>query len=126
MEARVVPFIEDMPAAYEWADVVLCRAGASTIAELAAVGIASILVPYPYAVDDHQTANARYLSASGAAVLMQQNELSAASLAALLRQLCADRGRLLKMAVLAHQQARTDATEQVARACVDVAQQGAA
>ncbi len=72
VEAKVEAFIDDMPSAYEWADLVICRAGAMTVFELAAAGIASVLVPYPYAVDDHQTVNAGYLEAAGAAIVKQQ------------------------------------------------------
>ncbi|MEI2783550.1 MAG: undecaprenyldiphospho-muramoylpentapeptide beta-N-acetylglucosaminyltransferase [Candidatus Competibacter sp.] len=92
--ARLTPFIEDMADAYGWADLVLCRAGALTIAELAAAGVGSILVPFPFAVDDHQTANARFLEQGGAALVRQQAELTAESLAAILRELLGDRARL--------------------------------
>ena len=81
VQANCVAFIEDMAGAYEWADLVICRAGALTVAELAAAGVASILVPFPHAVDDHQTANARFLANAGAAILLPQNELSAEKLA---------------------------------------------
>lgn len=78
--ARVEPFIDDMAAAYTWADVVICRAGASTVAELAAVGLASLLVPYPHAVDDHQSHNGCFLADKGAATLIRQSEFSAQTL----------------------------------------------
>ena len=120
--ARVVPFIEDMAEAYGWADLVLCRAGAMTIAELAAAGVGAILVPYPHAVDDHQTHNARYLADAGAALLIQQQELHAENLATLLGELGADRARLLKMAQAARALAKPDATERVARACLEQCQ----
>lgn len=116
--ARVEPFIEDMAQAYAWADLVLCRAGAMTIAELASVGVAAILVPYPHAVDDHQTDNARYLSSADAAILIQQTDLTAAGLSALIRELAADRPRLLRMAEAARALAMPAATEQVARLCL--------
>ena len=77
VEARIDPFIDDMAEAYGWADLVICRSGALTVAELAAAGVGAVLVPFPYAVDDHQTANGRYLADAGAAVLVQQRELSA-------------------------------------------------
>ena len=80
VKARVVPFIDDMASAYAWAHVVICRAGASTIAELAAVGLASVLVPYPYAVDDHQYDNGCFLADKGAAVLMRQSDFSVQTL----------------------------------------------
>jgi UDP-N-acetylglucosamine--N-acetylmuramyl-(pentapeptide) pyrophosphoryl-undecaprenol N-acetylglucosamine transferase len=79
VQADCVAFIDDMAAAYQWADLVLCRAGALTVAELAATGVASVLVPFPYAVDDHQTANARFLSLAGGAILLPQSELTAGS-----------------------------------------------
>lgn len=74
---RVVPFIEDMSTAYQWADLVVCRAGALTLAELAAVGVGSILIPFPYAVDDHQTVNAQPFVAAGAAILIAEKEVTA-------------------------------------------------
>src|SRR5690606_33129088 len=80
--ASVVEFIDDMAGAYRQADLLVCRSGAMTIAEIAAIGVASVLVPYPHAVDDHQTGNARFLSGNGAAVLMPQSELAAEGLAA--------------------------------------------
>ncbi len=121
VEARVVPFIEDMAEAYAWADLVLCRAGAMTIAELAAVGVAAILVPYPHAVDDHQTGNAHYLCDAGAGILIQQDDLSAAGLSAMLKEFSADRARLLRMAQAARALAKPDATRQVAQHCLAAA-----
>lgn len=118
---RLTPFIEDMADAYGWADLVLCRAGALTIAELAAVGVGSILVPFPFAVDDHQTANARFLERAGAALVHQQAELSPEGLAALLRGLLGDRARLLAMAEAARRLAKIEAAEQVATACLEQA-----
>lgn len=82
--AQCVEFIDDMPKAYEQADLVVCRAGALTIAELTAAGLGALLVPYPHAVDDHQTANARFMAQAGAALLLPQNELTAAKLADIL------------------------------------------
>lgn len=121
LEARVVPFIEEMAEAYAWADLVLCRAGALTIAELAAVGVPALLVPYPHAVDDHQTANARWLVEAGAAELIPQPLLSAARLTEHLQQLACDRERLLAMAEAARRVARPCATEQVGRECLRLA-----
>ena len=123
IEARIEPFIEDMAAAYAWADLVICRAGALTIAELAAAGVGSILVPYPYAVDDHQTANAAYLEQAGAAITVQQRDLTASLLAGLLQDMHTQRERLLAMAEAARAQAKTDATEIVAQRCM-LAMQG--
>jgi len=115
--ARVDPFIEDMAKAYGWADLVVCRAGALTIEELASVGVASILVPYPFAVDDHQTYNGRFLEKQGAAKLIQQSALSPQALANILLELSADRDRLLKMAEAAFGVASRDALNKVTRVC---------
>jgi len=119
--AEITPFIEDMAAAYEWADLVICRSGALTVAELAAAGIASIMVPYPYAVDDHQTANAKYLSDAGAAVLMPQDEMTKESLSDLLDNLCMNRKKLIEMSLKARNQAKPKATEEVAAICAKLA-----
>jgi UDP-N-acetylglucosamine--N-acetylmuramyl-(pentapeptide) pyrophosphoryl-undecaprenol N-acetylglucosamine transferase len=115
--ARLVPFIEDMAAAYAWADLVICRAGALTISELAATGVGAILVPFPAAVDDHQTRNAEYLASEDAAVLIADRELAPARLERELRTLCAGRGRLLAMAERARLLARSGAAEALAGAC---------
>jgi UDP-N-acetylglucosamine--N-acetylmuramyl-(pentapeptide) pyrophosphoryl-undecaprenol N-acetylglucosamine transferase len=120
-DARVTAFIEDMAAAYAWADVVVCRAGAMTIAELAAAGIAAILVPFPHAADDHQTANARFLETRDAALLVPQPEFTPARLAELLTSLAANRTLVLRLAVNARACATTDATEAVAQLCREVA-----
>ncbi len=116
--ARLTPFIDDMAEAYGWADLVLCRAGALTIAELAAAGVGALLVPFPFAVDDHQTANAGFLAREGAALLCPQADLSAERLAAQLREWLGDRDRLLGMAQAARRLAQVDAAEQVAQACL--------
>lgn len=113
VRADVAAFITDMPAAYAGADVVICRSGASTIAELSAAGCASVLVPFPFAVDDHQTANARYLVDAGAAVLMPEQALSPESLAAQLNILLADRSALIRMAEAARRKAWVTATEDI-------------
>jgi UDP-N-acetylglucosamine--N-acetylmuramyl-(pentapeptide) pyrophosphoryl-undecaprenol N-acetylglucosamine transferase len=117
--ADLQPFIEDMAQAYAAADVVICRAGAITVAELAAVGVPAILVPFPFAVDDHQTMNARYLADAGAAILIQQRDLSPERLAETLRGLT--RGRLLEMAEKARALGKPDATRAVAEACMELA-----
>ena len=117
--AKTPAFIENMAAAYAEADLVVCRAGATTVAEIAAAGVASVLVPYPHAVDDHQTANARFLADAGAAVLLPQSELSAERLAGLLAGF--DRVRLRDMARRARSLARPDATSSVAMACAELA-----
>ncbi len=121
IEARVVPFIDDMAAAYAWADLCLCRAGALTLAELTAAGLGALLVPYPHAVDDHQTANARWLTEAGAAELMPESTLDAAALAARLQALSEDRAAVVAMAEAARAQARVDAAEVVASGCLEVA-----
>lgn len=120
IEAEVDTFIEDMAGAYTWADIVVARAGAITVAELAACGAAAILVPYPYAVDDHQSANARYLTDAGAAILMPEDDLTPASLAERLRALGSDRAALIDMAVRARGLALPAATERVASHCLEL------
>lgn len=117
--ASLVDFIDDMACAYADADLVIARAGAMTVAELAAVGVASILVPFPHAVDDHQTINARYLADAGAARLVAQSELTPPALAALLRE--SERGRCAEQARIARSLARADAAAQVADACEELA-----
>jgi len=117
VKADVSPFITDMAQAYADADLVICRAGALTVSELAAVGVAAILVPFPAAVDDHQTANAQYLVREGAAVLIPDRDLTPARLAAELKQLCLGRGKLLAMAERARLVAKPRAAEDLAAAC---------
>ena len=119
VQADVRAFLDDMANQYAQADVVICRAGALTIAELAAAGVASVLVPFPFAVDDHQTHNARFLSEHGAAILLPQKELSAEKLAQLLQEL--DRENLLAMAQAARSLAKPDATQHVAQVCTTLA-----
>jgi UDP-N-acetylglucosamine--N-acetylmuramyl-(pentapeptide) pyrophosphoryl-undecaprenol N-acetylglucosamine transferase len=121
VEAQVVAFEEDMAGAYAWADLVICRAGALTIAELAAAGVGSLLVPYPHAVDDHQTRNARFLTDAGAAELIAEERLDPGELSGRLKALLADPERLLGMAQAARGMARPEATDVVARACLEVA-----
>ena len=117
VEAEVSEFIDDMAEAYGWADLVICRSGALTVAELAAAGLASLLVPYPHAVDDHQTRNAAYLVEGGAALFEPQGRLTAEGLAGELQGLLADRSRLLEMAMAARRLAHPRATEKVADLC---------
>jgi UDP-N-acetylglucosamine--N-acetylmuramyl-(pentapeptide) pyrophosphoryl-undecaprenol N-acetylglucosamine transferase len=121
VRAQVVSFIEQMDEAYGWADLVVSRAGAMTVCELAAVGVASILVPFPYAVDDHQTFNARYLANAGAAILVPQADLSVARLSSLFSELSSARKRVLAMARAARELAVPDATRRVANLCVEAA-----
>lgn len=118
VKADCVAFIEDMAGAYAWADLVICRAGALTVAELAAAGVASILIPFPHAVDDHQSGNARFLANAGAAILLPQAELTPQKLA-LVRNLT--REQLLQMAEKARALAKPEATAAVARACLELA-----
>jgi UDP-N-acetylglucosamine--N-acetylmuramyl-(pentapeptide) pyrophosphoryl-undecaprenol N-acetylglucosamine transferase len=117
--AEVVAFIDDMARRYGDADLIICRAGASTIAELAAAGIASVLVPYPHAVDDHQSANARFLAARGAALLIPQREFTAQRLSEVLAGYTRD--RLLVMAQAARAAAKPEATRAVAEICLELA-----
>ncbi|WP_283745636.1 undecaprenyldiphospho-muramoylpentapeptide beta-N-acetylglucosaminyltransferase [Sideroxydans sp. CL21] len=117
-KADIRPFLDDMATQYAHADVLICRAGALTIAELAAAGVASVLIPLPIAVDDHQTHNARFLSERGAAVLLPQKELSGEKLAQLLRGF--DREKLLVMAQAARNQAKPEATQTVAKVCAEL------
>jgi UDP-N-acetylglucosamine--N-acetylmuramyl-(pentapeptide) pyrophosphoryl-undecaprenol N-acetylglucosamine transferase len=124
VQASVEPFIDDMPAAYAWADLVVCRSGASTVAELAAAGCAALLVPFPAAVDDHQTRNGEFLVAAGAAVIAQERDLDAAKLAALLSGLLGDRPRLIRMAQAARARAVPDAVEKIVAQCLASAQAG--
>lgn len=112
-------FIDDMAAMYRWADVVICRSGALTVAELSAVGVASVLVPFPHAVDDHQTWNAHYLSDAGAAVLIPQTEFTVDKAVALLKGL--NREQCLAMAVKARALGKPEATATVAAICMEQA-----
>jgi len=119
LTAEVKPFLEDMAKYYAWADVVICRAGALTIAELAAAGVASILVPFPFAVDDHQTGNAKFLSEKGAAILMPQYEFTPLRLAKVLEEMT--REKALKMAQAARALAQPAAALCVANVCRELA-----
>ncbi|MGI9333944.1 MAG: undecaprenyldiphospho-muramoylpentapeptide beta-N-acetylglucosaminyltransferase [Gammaproteobacteria bacterium] len=121
VEADVCAFIEDMAEAYGWADVVVCRAGAMTVTELSAAGVASVLVPFPFAVDDHQTLNARALERAGAALLVPQVELTSGHLAGVLTQLAKSRTRLVQMAEAARRLAMPDAAAAVGRCCLELA-----
>jgi len=121
IEAKVEAFIEDMAAAYAWADVVICRSGALTVAELAVVGVASVLVPFPYATDDHQTSNAKYLADAGAAILMPQDSLQPGKLTGLLADFYQQRELLLEMACRARELAIPDAARRVASLCLQAA-----
>jgi UDP-N-acetylglucosamine--N-acetylmuramyl-(pentapeptide) pyrophosphoryl-undecaprenol N-acetylglucosamine transferase len=119
--AEVVPFVDDMAAAYAWADLAVCRAGALTVAELAAAGLGAVLVPFPHAVDDHQTRNAEALVAAGAAELIQERDLDITRLAQRLDALLHDRAQLRAMAAAARTLAKPDAAATIADACLEVA-----
>lgn len=121
VSAEVSAFIDDMAGAFGWADLAVCRAGASTIAELAAAGCPALLVPYPHAVDDHQTRNAAYLVDAGGAQLIQEPDLTPSRLAAILSGLLSDRGRLLRMASATRAVAWPDAAGMIASVCEEVA-----
>lgn len=121
VDANLLPFIDDMAGQYAACDLVLCRAGALTVSELAAGGVASILVPYPYAVDDHQTGNARFLSNNQAAVLLPQPMLNPDKLAEILMNMT--REQLPAMAIAARQSAKPDAAQKVAQICMDLSRE---
>ena len=114
VQASVEPFIADMAEAFAWADLVVCRSGASTLAELCAVGVGSVLVPFAAAVDDHQTRNAEYLVERGAAVLLKQDETLATQLEGVLRDLSENSARRMQMAHAARALAKVDAAERIA------------
>ena len=118
VEAELLPFIDDMAGAYAWADLAVCRAGALTIAELQAAGLGALLIPFPSAVDDHQTRNAAGLVASGAARLIPEKDLNAAVLGDLIAELTGSRQKLLAMAEAARAAAVTDAAARIADFCI--------
>jgi UDP-N-acetylglucosamine--N-acetylmuramyl-(pentapeptide) pyrophosphoryl-undecaprenol N-acetylglucosamine transferase len=115
VQADLTPFIDDTASAYAEADLVICRAGASTVTEIAAIGAAALFVPFPFAVDDHQTSNAKFLVEAGGGWLVQQRDLTPESLADMLRK--TDRAALLQRAVAAKRMEKTQATEQMVAAC---------
>jgi UDP-N-acetylglucosamine--N-acetylmuramyl-(pentapeptide) pyrophosphoryl-undecaprenol N-acetylglucosamine transferase len=121
VEASVEPFIDDMAQAYAWADLIVCRAGALTLAEIAAAGCGAVLVPYPHAVDDHQTRNADAFVAAGAALRIGESEATSERLHAELQGLLADRARLLAMAEAARGLSRPDAAARIADCCLEAA-----
>ncbi len=114
IDAQLVAFIDDIAAAYQWADMVICRSGAMTVSEVAVAGIPAILIPLPHAIDDHQTANAKYLSECGAAILLAQNELTDETLLFAINKL---KKSLKKMSKAAKKQAKPEATRLVAEIC---------
>lgn len=113
IKADLVPFVKEMAAAYEWADLVLCRAGALTVSELCAAGVGAILVPLPWAVDDHQTANATYMTAHHAAVCVKQDELTSDRLASMIKQYTQAPEQCLKMAEAAYQLRQVQVAEKI-------------
>ena len=121
IDAKIEPFIEDMAAAYAWADVVICRAGALSIAELAAAGVASVLIPFAQAVDDHQTVNAQFLVQEKAAILLPENELTVEKLVEIITKLRDNRPLLTIMGEHARRVAKLDATQHVATICLTIA-----
>ncbi len=118
INARVDSFIDDMCDAYEWADMVVCRSGALTVSELAAVGLGAVLVPYPSAVDDHQTLNARFMVDAKAAVLIQQHDLTPEILATEISKCATDRQLVVDRATKARSLARPDATDELVNSCL--------
>ena len=117
ISVEVTDFIEDMASAYAWADVVVCRAGALTVSEVAAAGVAALFIPFPHAVDDHQTRNAEYLVENGAALLVQESQTDARKLANVLSPLVGDRARLVSMASRGRAAAVPDSADRVAGLC---------
>ena len=125
VDAQVTAFIEDMAEAYGWADLIICRAGALTVSELAAVGLGAVLVPYPNAVDDHQTYNAEYLVAAGAALRIADRDFTPPRLASELQRFGSDRTALLRMAESARALARPDAAQELLRTCLALEREAA-
>jgi UDP-N-acetylglucosamine--N-acetylmuramyl-(pentapeptide) pyrophosphoryl-undecaprenol N-acetylglucosamine transferase len=119
VQAELTPFIEDTAQAYAYADLIVCRAGASTVTEIAAVGAAAVFVPFPFAVDDHQTANAKFLVDAGGGWLVQQRDLSPDWLARLIQD--TPRAQLIRCAVAAKRMRKTHATEEMVKACEELA-----
>lgn len=118
VSARIDAFIHDMQEAYAWADLVICRAGAITVAELSVAGVGAIFIPYPYAVDDHQTANASALVNAGAALMIAEKELTAESLATMLQDLLTNRTKLRSFAKATGAFAKPQAASDVAKVCI--------
>lgn len=119
--AKVSAFIDDMAEAYAWADLVICRSGALTVAEIAAAGLGAILVPYPYAVDDHQSHNAAMLVDAGAARLITDAQLDAEKVAQLVKHFAENRASLITMAMAARKVAKAGSAQLIAKRCLEVA-----
>ncbi len=122
LEPRLDEFIEDMAAAYGWADLVICRAGALTVAELAAAGIGAVLIPFPHAIDDHQMKNAMSFASQGAGIVIPESELDPERLARELTTLLSDHQALVRLAERARAQAKPRAAEILADACLELAE----
>lgn len=122
VEAQVHPFIEKMEKVYEWADIVICRAGALTISELCAVGLGAILIPFPFAVDDHQTANASFMVKNNAAYLIPQAQLTEEGLIAILKEFQKERKKCFLMAQSAYKSRKIDAAENILKVCEEICQ----
>lgn len=114
-QVKVMPFIDDMAAAYQWADMIICRSGAMTVSEVAAAGLPAIFVPLPHAIDDHQTANARYLTDGGASILLAQRDFNKSSLSTAIKQV---KDSLQKMSMATKNKAKLNAAEMVANVCI--------
>jgi UDP-N-acetylglucosamine--N-acetylmuramyl-(pentapeptide) pyrophosphoryl-undecaprenol N-acetylglucosamine transferase len=121
VSAEVVPFIGHMDEAYGWADFAICRAGALTVAELTSAGLGSLLIPFPFAIDDHQTVNGQLLVDQGAALMQAQADLTPTLLAEQIKALCGDSERRMQMAVNARELAKAGAAERVADVCLEIA-----
>ena len=121
MAATVTQFIDDMPRAYEWADLAICRAGALTVSEIATVGLPSVLIPFPYAVDDHQYANGHYLAAQGGAELIREQDLSHHKLIAIIDRYINNRSLLIDMAQNAQRLAKPQALSAIVDVCAQLA-----
>jgi UDP-N-acetylglucosamine--N-acetylmuramyl-(pentapeptide) pyrophosphoryl-undecaprenol N-acetylglucosamine transferase len=122
VRVKLMPFIDNMAEAFAWADLVICRSGAMTVSELAVAGLPAIFIPFPFAIDDHQTANAKWMADAGAAILMPQNEMSIEKLKLIISELNADRMKLKQMKNKAAALGIHDATSRVANYCVELAQ----
>lgn len=120
IDVTLQPFIKDMAEAYRWADIVICRAGALTVAELCAAGLPAVLVPYPFAVDDHQTANAQFMVKAGAAQLIQQSELTESKLTAIVEEFIASKPKRLAMANAAYGLRKVKVVETIHQICEEI------
>jgi len=119
LEGDIRAFIDDMPSLYATSDLVICRSGAMTVSEIASCGVASCLIPFPYAIDDHQTENAKFLANADAAILLPQSELNPRDLASMIQNF--SRNDLREMALRAYALAKPHATQRVAEVCADCA-----